>query len=779
MMKSNSKTTFALLVFFFGGLLTMWGLDRAGVRTQWEETRRADRVLPDLVNTPAGEIRRLSIDRGDEHLVLARRDRGRWQMVEPVDVAAEPARVEALVRNVQDLRKSADAGTITGAADSFGLAPPAAIVRLYGTEQAASGGDPPLATLEVGKVVGGQRYVRPVGGPGIEVVNARLLRELDLAKADWRQPSMVTVPTFQVESVKITRRGKPGTESREIRAERSPDGRWKLVAPVAAPANGPKVESLLAALGSLRVMDTPKGYVADNVKDFSPFGLARPRITVELMAHGDKSPLILHVGDPVPDEPERAYVRQDDQDDVVIVNGGALTEIPDGPNPLRSQEVADIVPAAVTGIEIQTRSDLFKLDRVASGWELSSPRKEKADRQAVQSFIAQIDGLQTSEFLGPEKVPDPQLDPPVMTIRIRQAAPLARDADPSAAGTDAGDRPALQLELGRHDIAKKTIFARVEGDRTILALPDTLMEVLPKNPYAFRDRTVLAESPGSIRKLTIRHGSYTVEVEPDKSGRPNAWRMRLPVDAPADVAAVTETLTALAGLRAEEFTSVAVVDAKGPGYGLERPGIEVEWESDGVHRLKIGAPVPRSLNYFASVDGQPLVFLIGASTARLFESEFHDHRVLSFPAARAQRIVLRWPTRTVSLRRRPIEKRGQVEWGSEPGSDVDGIDLSRISSLVGTMSQLQTTRFLQYEGELPYAVGLLLPRLRVEVSLGDKGPNHLLRIGVQTDDGNVCGAVGSGESGPVFLLPAAPWNELIQSGDRYAPIPDNPFAPAP
>ena len=39
MMKSNHKTTI-LLVLFFGSLLTVWGLDRAGVRTQWEDVRR-------------------------------------------------------------------------------------------------------------------------------------------------------------------------------------------------------------------------------------------------------------------------------------------------------------------------------------------------------------------------------------------------------------------------------------------------------------------------------------------------------------------------------------------------------------------------------------------------------------------------------------------------------------------------------------------------------------------------------------------------------------------
>ena len=50
------------------------------------------------------------------------------------------------------------------------------------------------------------------------------------------------VPTFQVASVTIKRTGKV------IRAERDDRGRWRLTAPVSAPANPAKVESLLAAL---------------------------------------------------------------------------------------------------------------------------------------------------------------------------------------------------------------------------------------------------------------------------------------------------------------------------------------------------------------------------------------------------------------------------------------------------------------------------------------------------------------------------------------------------
>ncbi len=435
-MKSK-RNNVLLLVVFFGLLLLMWGLGRSRVPTQWDVERRADRVLPDLINTPGQDIRRVEIDRGDEHLVFQRPEngRGRWQMVEPKDVAAEPTRLEILVRNLKELRRSPDAGTLTGTSESFGLAPPAATVRLFTGAKGSSATDSPIATLEVGKVVRGQqRFVRPVGGTGIEVVDARLLNGLDLPLADWREPVLLGAPSFEVVAVKITRPRESGKEPQVIRAERAPDGRWKLKEPLEVLANGPKVENLLAALASLRVVDIPKGYVADDVKDFAPFGLATPEITVELTTRnraGDGH-LLLDVGKSVPDEPERVFVRQGGQDDVVMVNARALTEIPENPTLLRSQQVADIVPAAVTGIEIKTHSDVFKLSRDSTGWQLTSPRQEKADPQTVQKFLTHIQNLQTSEFLDPKIVAKPQLDPPVMSIRIDQTAPRRVDSSTEA-----------------------------------------------------------------------------------------------------------------------------------------------------------------------------------------------------------------------------------------------------------------------------------------------------------------------------------------------------------
>jgi hypothetical protein len=773
MMKSN-RTTIVLFVLFFGLMLTMWGLDRSGVPPTRVVERRAERVLPDLMDTSEAEIRRVAIDRGNDHLVFERRGAGlgRWQMIEPKDVAAEPVQLDALVRNLKELRKDPDAGTIKGDPGKYGLATPAATVRVYTGAGASASSRSPTAMLEIGKTERGLRYVRPSVRQSIEVVDSRLLGAVDQPVDDWREPTMMSVPTFQIAAVTITRRDEPGKEPRLIRAERAASGRWKLTAPIEFPANGPKIESLLGALSALRVAEPPKGYVADDVKDASPFGLASPAITVELKTTRGDGPIVLDIGKPVPDEPERVYVRQGGQDDVVAVNARALSEIPVDAVALRSQQVADIVPAAVTEIEIRTHSDVFDLKKDTGGWELTSPRKERADTPAVQQFLGHIDDLQTSQFLDPKVVPEPMLDPPVMRIRIRQTA----DGRPPTKSADAGSTLALDLRLGKNDVARKTIYAQLEGDRVILALPDKLLEVLPKNPLAFRDRSIVNDSPVKIKKLTIRRGDRLDELVPATTDSPNAWRMLRPVEAQADAGTITQVLTMLCGLRADEFAAPAAGDGK--EFGLDRPLMRIDWESEGAHHLKIGRAVPRSTNFYATTDEPPMVFMLPATTIRLFDGEYHDHHVMSFPVARATRVVLRLPGRTIALHHRPPQARGQVEWVPDTGSDAEGIDLSRIGSLVSTLSQLQTLRFIQYEGEIPVETGLLHPRLKVEVSLGAKDPIRILRIGQNADGGNVCAATGGGSSGPAFLLPGPSWNELIRSAERLVPLPDDVFAPA-
>jgi Domain of unknown function (DUF4340) len=768
MMKSYLKT-YILIVVFFGVLLSLWWLGHAGIRTENERRLRETRLLPDLIEVPELSVRKVAIERSGERLVFERRGRGigRWQMVEPKDVAAEPTRLETLVRNLKELRRSLDTGTVAGPADTFGLAPPVATVSLWGDSSGESNKPgSPIATLALGKTVRGSRYVRPGSANDIETADSKLLSAVDLPVSGWREQVVMGVPTFQVASLTIKQPG------RLIRAARDARGRWHVTAPVNAPANPAKIESLLSALSSLRVVDSEEGFVADNVKDFRPFGLAESEVTVELTTTlRSEEPLVLHVGKPVPGHPDRVYIRQGDQDDVVIVDAKALSEVPQSAVALRSHQVADIEPAAVTQIEIQARGQTFALKRGPRDWELTAPRKEKADSVSVMSFLSRLDKLETSEFFEPNQVANPELDRPAMTIKIWEK----RQAE--SAESAPADAPALVLRIGKHDLLRKTIFARLENDDAILAVPDTFIEVLPRNIFAFRDLTMLSLNPADIRKLTVTRAGRTDELEPSTGGEPNRWRLRRPIDAPADTRSVTQILAMLSNLRADQLITDSVGDGK--MFGLDHPLMEIVWETDHSHRLKVGSPVPRAAAYYAHAEDLPFVFTIKTEVLKPLEAELRDHVVLTFPAARAERLVLnwRWPPRTVAFRHRSQSPRGQPDWVDEPGFDATGIDQSRVSPLVKALSQLEAIRFVQYDGEIPLYTGLHNPRLTVEVVLSAVEPTRVLRIGYPTNEGHVFAAEGTSGAGPVFLLPAGAWDALIQSGERFNPLPANVFAP--
>ena len=77
-----------------------------------------------------------------------------------------------------------------------------------------------------------------------------------------------------------------------------------------------------------------------------------------------------------------------------------------------------------------------------------------------------------------------------MTVKIWEKKRARRRPAPPS------EEPALDLRVGKHDVLRKTVFARLENDDAILALPDTILEVLPKNIFAFRDLTIAVVRPG-------------------------------------------------------------------------------------------------------------------------------------------------------------------------------------------------------------------------------------------------------------------------------------------
>ena len=797
-------TNIALAVIFCTGLIVVWWAGNTDV-----DRDLTDAVLPTLAKVPAADIKRLEIVRpkteqeskdatppastSAERIIVERRDEGRWQILEPFDAAADPSLVETLAQNLKGLRKSIDAGTIHDPSKNFGLSPEAAtIVRVYGSDRKT-----PLATLDVGRSLRDQLYVLPEGSTGIEVIDPRLLGMLKLPPAQWRDRALFHMPSFRVGALTVTGPG------RDFKVERD-ESQWRLVRPLRAVAEDEKVEGIVAELTSLQVVAKDAGFVANDVKnkDAAKYGLDQPAMTIELRpAFGSGKPQTLLVGKPESEQSDRHFARTGDQDDVVLIDAKNLRNLGLDTKEVRSKKVADLNDARVEFIRIEAFGRTYDIVRATSGWEQLQPSREPADTAAVQNLLKRLGEAQTSEFLEAAGVPHSGIDPPQMTLSVWQAAPQTRPA----LGLDAPPKtaPRVVLQIGRHDVLRKLVYARLEGDTSLLAIPDALADALPQSPLAFRDRTVLELNPSQVLRLTIhRNGTAYELAAPTESGKSIHWQMVRPVSANADQEAATKVLMVLSSLHADQYITDQIGDGK--AFGLHAPVLTVTWTTPAVGgadktkekekakasekeketrtaTLRIGAKLPKSDLYYANVEGSPEVFTLPSRAVEVFEAELHTKRVMTFKAGAARRLVVHWPGLTVAFKPQENPAGQGMQWVPEQVSDAKSFDASRLGSLVGSLANLNTPKFIQYAGPIPADTGLDQPRLVIEVHVGDKDSKpHVLRIGRTSDEQAYATTTPQGEaSGPVFLLTGVAWSDLVRHVPGGETLPEDVFAPEP
>ncbi len=766
-MKKHHKTHI-LLILFVTGLFALWWADVGGPPTESESAF----VLPALRKPDAKSVRRIVIESPKGTVAFERTEDDDWQMKEPSDVAANSAMVKTLLGNLTKLMPSEQAGKIQDSGDQFGFASPAATIKIFAEDSKTL-----LTGLEIGAPVQGfkdERYVRPLGEKRIEVVDSRLLSQVELPPIDWREKTLFDVPSFYVARLTVTGPGRELTIQRE-------EAHWEILNPIQAPADDEKVEGIVAELSSLRVADGEKGFVADNAANLAPYGLDKPDMVVTLKQKAESRPdQVMLVGKEVPDKPDHRYAKRANQDDVVMIDAKGLLDLGKKPNAYRSLKIADVTPGKCSFMTFQLSGKTIKLSHGADGWEQLEPLRQKADATTVTNFLQRLSQLYTTEYLDPSQVNEPTLDPPVVAIKVWQFE--GNEKPPATAPSEPTGAPRVNLRLGRIDAIRKSIYGQIEGDRSILALPEAFREVVPKNELTFRDRTLLTIGATEFSHLTVVQGKTKYEIQaPNTPGTSLHWQLTEPVTGQADDEQVTKAVLLIGNLRASEFVTLDMGDGK--AYGLDEPGLTITWtlhkeaekgKADSTGTLRIGSPIKGTDLYYANLSGSAMVFKLTSEFVQPFFGEFRDHRVLTFEPSRVQRIVFRWPGRWLSLVP-TIEQKGlPPKWHSEFGQDTTGFDVSKINALIEQLAKLQTDHFVQYYGLFTEAYGLTPPRVSVEFQF-DGQSKKVLRVGNQSESGPLYATTENSNAGTVFTLSGPAWVELTKAPKRADDLPDQVF----
>ncbi len=767
-------STIFLLVLFFGGIGLVWFADNSNQLTRVDRIKLSDVVLPELDKVKVQEIRQIEITGGPDPILMQRGEGGSWQLLKPVKTAASRVSAEAMVTGLGLLKRLPMSGTLDGPPESFGLDKPERTIRLFGADSSQ-----PLASLELGKSIKDGRYVRRGSDKAIMIVDSKLVGLADASAKAWRETTLFQGSTFQVEKVKISRPGRP-LELEHL------SGRWRMILPFRALVEENKAEAIVADLLSMRVPNQ-SGYVADDVRDFAPYGLDAPALTIEIKTANSPTQTV-YIGKPAPRregaKSEEFYARRGDLNEVILIGNGGFKQLGTDPSTLRSLKLADFAAKRIEFLQITEGGHRSLLQRTKSGWVFKEPTEEPAESADIEKFVEALVESSASQVLEPEKVVEPRLDPPRWAI---EAWTSGRD------GTQRIGRPEtppdLAIYLGRDDALLKSIFAQIPGDPMILALPDKILDTLPYGHVGFRSRNLLRDDPKKITRLTVRRpdGIFILDAIPGKtSADATKWLMVAPASAPGDPSVIANLVNAMATLRADRLIADRPED--GDREGLNQAVLYVTWrvrtESEGEpveHRLRVGAPVRGQKDgaRYARLDDLPTVFSVSQNFLRLFDQELRDRRPFGqgFKPDRVAKLEFDWPGRDKSLSfvRVPDPLGGPANWkpaGADPGS----FPLSRLGPLVAELAGLQTNRYVQYLGEFAPFLGLTPARMTIKITLESPKNEFVLSFGSispATPD-KLAATLERTEDGSVFLLPVEEWGPFIEAptlpGDLPFPV---------
>lgn len=371
---------------------------------------------------------------------------------------------------------------------------------------------------------------------------------------DARREADAVLPGLERERVTELRIEREGAVLRLAREGEA----WRLVEPIAYPADEATVSSALGALANLKA---ERRLEAEGL-DPAAYGLEPPAATVNLRLD-DGSELALAVGDELPLGSTRA-LRRAGSDEIVIAPGWFMSDLERGLDDWRSREVADLQADEIASITIEAGPDTIRALRTGEQWRLESPLEDLADRDHLQGLLSDLAALRIEEFLdGAASLEELGLATPEYRLRIVPA--------------DGGEPLRLELGATRERDGATEVACRRDGGELFWAA-DRVRTRLAKAPVLWRSKKVWPFDSWEVEELRLRNPSESVELEKVDF----QWRL-VGDGGEVDQARVSDRLTALAGLEAAGYDLLAP-----PTPEMGRAELVLAAAGEGGERTTIG-----------------------------------------------------------------------------------------------------------------------------------------------------------------------------------------------
>jgi hypothetical protein len=317
----------------------------------------------------------------------------------------------------------------------------------------------------------------------------------------------------------------------------------------------------------------------------------------------------------------------------------------------------------VDKVTIDSERGRLELWKSSDGeWRMLQPVDDRADLNAVAALLQLLNPLEATR-----RVPGDRGS--MVTYRLDRPDVVATFRVPRVSGFKE-----YELRVGRLNPAFDGHYAIVDNDTTRLGLLDRwfVESHLLRDPMAYRFRRITQFKVENTRRVVVQQENEPrVVLERDIETQ---WRVREPVDVPADQVTVNQLIRRLTTQRIATFVheNPPSIDV----YGLDSPtlSLHVVLDDQSSTLLTVGDPVPGldgEGELYAKRAARPKVFTIAASSlAELSKSLFdlRDRRVLPFAPSGIDSFTVTAAGQTLRAHRR-----GTGDWVDAGGVPLNGL----------------------------------------------------------------------------------------------------------
>ena len=290
-------------------------------------------------------------------------------------------------------------------------------------------------------------------------------------------------------------------------------------------------------------------------------------------------------------------------------------------------------PDAVSMIEVTLSNQVTRIEFATEGWRIITPSPYPAQRTLVEGFLDALANLDRVSSLSAKEVMEvPQglagfgLEPPVASVLVVQ-----------------GDLR-QEIRFGHPTVVGGRVYARLLGQDGILIVDTSILEKLPENTFAWRDRRLVGQRASGVDGFEIRRkGLAPMELRRDLASL--KWRIVAPIQARGDSIYVNELLELLQSSNADRFFPDASMSEL-ESFGLRPAELELALKkgTNEISTLRFGKALTNDVNFvYAQIaEGRGVVAVDKVVTDILKApiAQYRDKHLISVPKEAVTRVEI-------------------------------------------------------------------------------------------------------------------------------------------